>query len=77
MSKASLTTTASGSARSKHHRQQSRSHACLPGKIVRVLKFHPEAASCAEFSPTQLYGCQADRYEVKFEGGRYDSVVWA
>eukprot|EP00434_Breviolum_minutum_P019577 symbB.v1.2.017271.t1/scaffold1347.1/size123984/8 len=29
------------------------------GKIVRVLKFHPEA----------------DRYEVKFEGGRYDTVV--
>ncbi|CAE7233463.1 unnamed protein product [Symbiodinium pilosum] len=29
------------------------------GKIVRVLKFHPEA----------------DRYEVQFEGGRYDSVV--
>lgn len=29
------------------------------GKIVRVLKYHPEA----------------DRYEVKFEGGRYDTVV--
>ncbi|CAJ1361508.1 unnamed protein product, partial [Effrenium voratum] len=29
------------------------------GKIVRVVKFHPEV----------------DRYEVKFEGGRYDTVV--
>eukprot|EP00933_Yihiella_yeosuensis_P044040 TRINITY_DN3908_c0_g3_i1.p1 TRINITY_DN3908_c0_g3~~TRINITY_DN3908_c0_g3_i1.p1 ORF type:complete len:373 (+),score=118.93 TRINITY_DN3908_c0_g3_i1:642-1760(+) len=29
------------------------------GKIVRVVKFHPDV----------------DRYEVKFEGGRYDSVV--
>ncbi|CAK9034367.1 unnamed protein product [Durusdinium trenchii] len=29
------------------------------GKIVRVMKFYPEA----------------DRYEVKFEGGRYDTVV--
>eukprot|EP00913_Durusdinium_trenchii_P006639 g6238.t1 len=49
------------------------------GKIVRVMKFYPEAGGRQENlddtdtlpAPTR----QADRYEVKFEGGRYDTVV--
>lgn len=39
---------------------------------MRVMKYHPEVVLGARGTAPQ---CQADRYEVQFEGGRYDTVV--